>query len=260
MLTLFQNLNPQVAPYGMLIIIGAVVGLLVIILRAKINGMERLDAFVAFIFACIGALLGGKLFYVIQGFGEFFGLNKIYGIGFFEYFAKAFTNAGLVFYGGLIGLILFLLLYCLIFKINFFKLTDTLLPSLPLAQGFGRIGCFIVGCCYGMPFQHGIIMSNSLIAPNNIPLFPIQLVESMATFVLSGIMIYYGRKPRKEGKLLSMYLIGYGVIRFILEFFRYDAVRGFVGALSVSQWISIIAIIAGIFLGFFYKRKFKNPI
>lgn len=250
----FTFFNQQISAYGIMILLGYGLGLIVVILRAKAYNFSKNDTLIAYIFAGIGAFFGGKFFYIIQGLPEFIRLWKRTELSFLEYF----NTAGLVFYGGLIGCILFILLYSVIFKIPFWGVLDILIPALPLTQGFGRIGCFLVGCCYGVPSPHGIMLNASPVAPHDVALLPIQLIESAGVFALFLIMMVYGSKHREPGKLFSLYLIVYGILRFVLEFFRYDAIRGSIGPLSVSQWFSIGATAVGIYFAWFYKKKSRK--
>ncbi|MDL2237561.1 prolipoprotein diacylglyceryl transferase [Christensenellaceae bacterium OttesenSCG-928-K19] len=254
----FTILGTQIPAYGTMLLLAYFAALIVAILRHKTNGMSPLDVFVAMILAGAGAFLGGKLFAVIQGLPLFFELQATTGLTFYKYFT---SQAGMVFYGGFIGCILFILLFCVIYKIPAWKVLDTLLPSLPLAQAIGRVGCFLAGCCYGIPCEHGVYFTNSIVAyiPKDIPLLPVQLIEAACVLGLFIVMVYYGKKARKPGKVLSLYLLGYGVIRFVLEFFRYDAIRGVYGGLSTSQWISILLIALGVYFIRFYKPKEKSP-
>lgn len=246
--------HKQIPSYGTLLLLGFAAAFIVAMLRHKINGLSKTDTLVAMFMVGAGALIGGKLFHVIQGLPGYFAVSVPAGVSFIDYF----NNAGLVYYGGFIGAILMLMLFCAVYKEPFWRVLDALLPSLPLAQAIGRVGCFLAGCCWGMPYEHGFFISpNSPIAeaPKDVALLPVQLIESACTLVLFIAMTAYGRKVRKPGKILALYCLGYGITRFVLEFFRYDAVRGFLGSFSVSQWISLILIAAGIFFWFFYRPK-----
>lgn len=132
-------------------------------------------------------------------------------------------------------------------KISFADYVDLMVPSVALAQGFGRIGCFLAGCCYGRvtegPF--GIVFTNSGFAPNGVRLLPTQLIMAAGNFVLAGILIWYARKSRVRGRVASLYLILYSIGRFFVEFLRNDY-RGSVGMLSTSQFIGIFVALTGV--------------
>ena len=128
------------------------------------------------------------------------------------------------------------------------KYADLVLPSVALAQGFGRIGCLLAGCCYGLQTDGAfcIVFKDSDFAPNNVPLLPTQIISSVLDFAHFFVLIWIARKVKKDGVVASLYLIFYSIGRFILEFFRGDLIRGSVGVLSTSQFISLFILAAGI--------------
>ena len=140
-------------------------------------------------------------------------------------------------------------------KVNFLTYFDLIMPQVALAQGFGRIGCFFAGCCYGRETtsRFSIEYWNSNLAPNGVKLIPTQLMSSAGDFVIFALLLLFARKNTTKGRVGALYLILYSIGRFIIEMFR-DDYRGSVGALSTSQFISIGMFIIGLVL-FFWKRK-----
>ena len=170
------------------------------------------------------------------------------------------SSDGFVVYGGIIGGILAGWIYCKVKKLNFLTYFDLMMPSIALAQGFGRIGCFLAGCCYGKEAygRLSVIFTDSDYAPNNIPLIPTQIYSSILDFLHFFLLLYIARHKKAEGEVAACYLIFYSVGRFILEFFRGDLERGSIGILSTSQFISIFTGIAGmVMLGAIKKRTKK---
>jgi phosphatidylglycerol:prolipoprotein diacylglycerol transferase len=161
----------------------------------------------------------------------------------------------LVFYGGLIGAFLGFYVYSKQFKINFITLLDLMAPSIPLIHGFGRIGCFTAGCCYGIEYDglFHVIFQRSNAAPNGVALLPVQLISSGINFLGCIALLIYARKERESGRVIGVYLIFYSMVRFIIEFFRGDVARGILFGVSTSQWISLILIPIGLWL---YFKKF----
>ena len=155
---------------------------------------------------------------------------------------------GFVVYGGIIGGILAGCLYCYIKKTDFWKYFDLVMPSVALAQGFGRIGCLLAGCCYGHETNSifSITFQNSDFAPNHVALIPTQIYSSILDFLHFGILLYIAQHKKKDGQVAACYLIFYSIGRFVLEFFRGDLIRGSVGMLSTSQFISLFILVAGI--------------
>lgn len=249
-ITLFGTLH--VPSYTLLVLTGYALGFCVVWSRRNRFVMYAEETAASYVLAGVGALFGGKLFYMLQGLPEFLAQPQ-HDLGLY------FMRAGLVFYGGLAGCLLAMLISAKAFRVPLWNMIDCLLPALPLAQCFGRVGCFLAGCCYGMPSAFGFVMDASAIAPHGERLFPVQLIEAAAMLVLFVALI---RTKTPEGRhpagLLSVYLISYGSVRFVLEFLRYDNVRGFLGALSVSQWISIGAVALGTALWFLPGRPLRD--
>ena len=146
--------------------------------------------------------------------------------------------------------------------ISFFQYADLVMPSVALAQGFGRIGCFLAGCCYGMPTHShfAIVFHDSDFAPNNIPLVPTQLISSGLDFLHCLLLLYAAKKCKKQGQVVSLYLICYSLGRFVLEFFRGDLNRGAVGSLSTSQFISLFIFAAGVAMFAFCGKRTEVPL
>lgn len=164
---------------------------------------------------------------------------------------------GLTFYGWLIGGIFFLFGYSRICALKYDHLLNLFLPSFAIAQALGRIGCFLGGCCYGIPAKiFGVSYppgSLPYIHHGSTPLVPVQLYESAYLVVIFIILFYLIRFKYRS----AWYLILVPTGRFILEFFRNDD-RGLLvsNILSPSQIISIILFAIGTF--WLIKTKFKE--
>lgn len=150
---------------------------------------------------------------------------------------------GMVFYGGLFGGILTAFLYCHKYAIPFETLAAIATPAIPLFHTFGRIGCFFAGCCWGIEIPWGIPFQHSLGAPNGIPLLPIQLVEAGGNLLLFFALAALSHLLRRKWLVLPIYIASYACMRFVLEFFRGDLIRG-VFLLSTSQWIALASLLA----------------
>ena len=233
--------------YGLMIGIGVIVALAVAAKRAKKRGLDTDFLYgLVFVTLVIG-FIGAKLLYCIVEIEAF--LNEP---------MRVLSGSGFVLYGGIIGGILAAMVYCKYKKANFFEYFDLAVPSVAIAQGFGRIGCFLAGCCYGRETNSciGIMFHNSSIAPNGIKLIPTQLFSSAGNFLIALVLLLYARNNRKTGKVGSLYLILYSVGRFIIEFFRNDY-RGNVGVLSTSQFISLLILAIGIAM--FFAKELPWP-
>lgn len=233
--------------YGLMIAIGIMAAYLVGEYRAKKYKLEPDHVFYYVIWCVIGGFGGSKLLYFITDIK-----NIIADPGIMLNFSD-----GWVVYGGIIGGILSAMLYSKIKKLNFLAYFDILIPSVALAQGFGRIGCFLAGCCYGRETHSpiGIVFHESSYAPNGISLLPTQLISSGLNFAHFFILIWFAKHKKAEGQVGALYLILYSIGRFILEYYRGDLIRGSVGSFSTSQFISIFTVIAGLALFFITGRK-----
>ena len=231
--------------YGIMIAVGFIAALLLCIRRGKKRGLSE-DAFYGiFVCALLGGIVGSKLLYWIVSLPQIIQNPSL---------MLDFRN-GFVVYGGIIGGIFASWIYLRVKKQNFFDYFDVVMPSVALAQGFGRLGCFFSGCCYGRETDSAfhIVFTHSDFAPNNVPLIPTQLMSSAGDFLIAlGLILFANRNPKK-GRVGALYLILYGCGRFVIEFFRGDP-RGSVGVLSTSQLISLIIVAAGLLLFFLFPK------
>ena len=164
---------------------------------------------------------------------------------------------GFVVYGGILGGIFGIWLYCRLHRLPVRQIFDLLIPSLSLGQGFGRLGCLLAGCCWGRPAAHRpwIIFRESAFAPNQVPLIPVQIYASILNFLLTLFLLIMTDRIKREGDLLLLYLVCYSSGRFVLEFFRGDAARGFVGPLSTAQFMSLVVLLLVIPAALLARKK-----
>ncbi len=238
---LFKIGSLTIHGYGLMITIGIIVAYIVLEQRAKRKGKNPDTAFDMAMWAAIGGAIGAKLLYYIVEIRSIIENPKI---------LLNITN-GFVVYGGIIGGSIACIIYSRVKKLNTLEWFDLVLPEIAIAQGFGRIGCLLAGCCYGAPTTCSIHITfkDSLFAPNNVWLYPTQIMSSAANFLNFFVLVFViGRLFKKAGVTSAFYLIFYSIGRFIIEIFRGDIERGAVGPLSTSQFISIFILIAGIAL------------
>lgn len=232
--------------YGLMIAIGFLSALFIVLKRGKKKGLSEDTIYGMFYCAIIGGLLGCRLLFYIVDLPSIIKDPSI---------LWDFKN-GYVVYGGIIGGILVNYIYVRRKKEDFLKYFDVVMPAVSIAQGFGRIGCFCAGCCYGAETDSAfhVVFHNSQFAPNGVQLIPTQLMSSAGDFLIGALLIYYSTKAKVKGHVGAMYLILYGIGRFIIEFFRADY-RGSIGPLSTSQIISIAMVAIGIVMHFVLKKK-----
>lgn len=245
------HLGPiQIPSYGSMILIGLIIGILVAVYSAHRYNFQKIDVVLSTILASAGLVAGAKILYIITVIPTLLKQSDFVKTHIPETIAYLFE--GYVFYGGLIGALLMYLFYCKRMEYNFLKFMNIIAPVIPLVHAFGRIGCFLGGCCYGIhydgPFSVTFPHNEFLVGLGTLPRFPVQLLESGINFILFLILYLYARKPRKDGALFGIYLICYAIIRFSLEFLRGDVDRGILMGVSTSQWISLILIPIGILI------------
>ncbi len=230
--------------YGLMIAIGIIAALFAGIKLAKVKNLNTDEIYNLLFVAVIGGFASAKLLYCIVEFESFI-----------EDPLSTLGSGGFVVYGGIIGGTFFCWLYTRIRKLSFFRYFDIILPSVAIAQAFGRIGCFLAGCCYGRETECfiGVTFTNSDFAPNGVSLIPIQLISSAALFIMAVILILYAKKTNHPGSAGALYLIMYSIGRAVIEIFRNDY-RGTIGFLSTSQFISIFILILGICIYLLSKK------
>lgn len=240
--------------YGMIIIISFIAGLAICSTLGRVYGIQSRYIICSGSFAAAGLLIGAKLLYAFTRLPDFISdFNTYSRISFSD--VVVFLFGGYVFYGGLIGAVLGVLIFCHAFHFDKGIFLNILTPLIPFAQGFGRVGCFFGGCCYGIEY-HGLFSVQfpyNELSPylNLYPRFPVQLIEAGLCLVLFTVLFIYTRKKAPlKGTSLGIYFISYGIMRFVLEFFRGDTIRGIWLTLSTSQWISLILVPVGVFLVF----------
>lgn len=178
----------------------------------------------------ISAWIGAKVLFIITSSEQ---LTNDFLIS-----SQFWLGGGFVFYGGLIGGVLFVLLYHLIKPIQESWMKWALV-ALVMGHGIGRIGCFLAGCCYGevTDLWWGIHLHGQ-------DRHPTQLIESVSLIGLAFAL----RKMNNSYLMLAIYGIGYGILRFILEHLRADQLRGmWAWEFTPSQWISVVLIISGVY-------------
>lgn len=245
-------LNKTIHYYMIMSLIGVLVCLFYIIKKSKKEKVDDNDYIIVVLFGALGAFIGGHLLYGIVNYKLIITflthLHKIKNINMLlQCFVEMF--GGNVFYGGLIGGIITAFIVMKRKKMDIKKSSDFLAPIIPLFHFFGRLGCFLSGCCYGIESKIGFTYKYSLVeTANHVHRFPIQLVEASYNLIIFIVISIIYKKKKLEGKLLYLYLLIYSVGRFIFEFFRGDSYRGFILGLSTSQFISIILFVISIIL------------
>ncbi|MCR4960807.1 MAG: prolipoprotein diacylglyceryl transferase [Lachnospiraceae bacterium] len=227
--------------YSVMGLIGVMFGGLWLLFICKKKKFSLADEIYVYTLMGLFALAGAKLLYLLVEAGNIVRLlserpQEWPGI------LSAYLKGGFVFYGGLFGGIAGILLSVKLFKLDGKEQLDLFAPTLALIHGFMRIGCALVGCCYGKACEGPLSVhySHSAYAPKDVGLIPIQHIECVFVFALFVVLAVLTFKDGCKGKLIHIYLLAYAPARFIFEFMRGDSARGSFLGLSTSQWIGII--------------------
>ena len=231
--------------YGLFTAIGLIAAILMASARAKKRGLSDDICYGILFSSVIFGYFCSKLTYVLVEWDSFIKDPKLF-----------LSQSGFVVIGGLAGGVLAAWVYCRIKKVKFIDYFDLCIPSVAIAQGFGRIGCFMAGCCYGKVTDSpiGIAFTHSNYAPNNVPLIPTQLISSAANFLNMALLLFIAKKAKKKGLVAAVYMLTYSVGRYLIEFLRDDD-RGVIGPFSTSQFFSVIIFAAGILFLIFVLLK-----
>lgn len=165
-------------------------------------------------------------------------------------------NVGLVFYGGLIGGIAGGIIASKWQKLDMRNVEQCIVPVLPLGHAIGRIGCLFAGCCHGFEYDGPFAVKSLLISAEK-TFFPIQAVEALLNLGIFIFLLRYAKNKRPSYNILCVYLLLYSILRFILEFYRGDLIRGTFLFFSTSQWISIAIFLASTLLLYIKKTEDK---
>jgi phosphatidylglycerol:prolipoprotein diacylglycerol transferase len=170
----------------------------------------------------------------------------------------------IVYYGGFIGGVIAMLLYCRQYKVPVQPVADLFAPALAAAHGIGRVGCFFGGCCHGIPVNSShpfavVFPPSYIVAPTGVPLLATQLIEAVCLFIIAVILAIAYKKTAGTGLTACLYGILYSILRFILEFYRGDPARGIYGPFSTSQYISIALFAVSAILITLVLKRMRPP-
>jgi phosphatidylglycerol:prolipoprotein diacylglycerol transferase len=227
--------------YAFCIVLGALLATVYTKWRAKKElNIDRLpNTFFYLIF--IMGFVGGKLLYFLERPLFFMANPKL---------ILANFSGGFVFYGSFITIIPFVVWYLKKYKLPVMPMLDILAVTTIIAHFFGRIGCFLGGCCYGLPTDTslGIVFPNS----NGVTVHPTQLYEATLLLVILFLILYVKKNKQFDGQQFLTYIILYGFCRIFLELFRGDERGYFIeGFISHSQGIAVLLI----FIAIIYYKK-----
>lgn len=244
----------KITTYGLIVAIAFLSSIYLASELAKKQGIKSDIIFDLGFIIIIWAIIGARLLYVLIWYKDYIkdpiAIFKVW-------------EGGLVFYGGFIAAFLAVLWWAMRKKMDFFILADIIAPFIALGHSIARIGCFFAGCCYGRASDcHNLFCGVVFpVLGDNIARYPAQLYESFANFLNFLILIIFFKKfKNRNGDVIFLYFLNYGIIRMIIEFFRGDPERGKILFFSTSTVISLFMIFTGVlwFLYFRLKKTWKE--
>jgi len=195
------------------------------------------------IWAIVGAIVGAKVLMILRSLPDYASAPS-------QLFSLSLLTSAGDFYGGFLGaLVSSAIFFRRHHELPFWPAADATGPAIALGQAIGRVGCFMAGDDYGraanVPWAVTFSDSDAATvggAPLGVPLHPVQLYESFICLVLFVVLVRLARHKRFDGQIILAYTVLYAAARFVLEFYRGDADRGFIfgGLLSTSQFIAVI--------------------
>jgi len=248
--------NFNVRWYSLAYLIGFAVVYWLLIYRAKkdnsllkISNSVIIDFILySFIGLIIGARLGYALFYNL----DYFLRNPLAIVSPFDASGNLVGIFGMSYFGGLLGVIISSIIFCRRNKINFWQWADFVVPAIPAGYFFGRIGNFLNGELYGKAANHwwGMYFRNESFLR-----YPTQLYEAfLEGALLFAVLWLLKNKVKLKGNLLAIYLFGYGVIRFFIEFLR-EPEQALILGITRGQILSLIVMFTAIMVYLHKTRK-----
>jgi phosphatidylglycerol---prolipoprotein diacylglyceryl transferase len=228
--------------YGVLVALGFLAGLGITLRLAQRIGLAPEKITNLALYCAMSGILGAKLFMLLFDLGDYVrDPGRIFKL-------ETLQAAG-VFHGGFIAAFVVALLYMRKQQLPVFTTMDAFGPGIALGQAIGRLGCFAAGCCWGKEcnLPWGVRFRSDAVAPVPLgkTLHPAQLYESAADLLIFGVLYRRFGGRHRDGEIIGLYLVLYSIARFIIEFFR-EHEQSLVGGLSLTQWIALALLVAGI--------------
>ena len=259
----FEVLGRQIGSYSICALVGLLLCGVVACKLAVRFKVAYEDVILLMVVIGVSLLIGGHVLFGITNTNKLIALFQNASSYNFKqiltYLGMCF--GGMVYYGGFLGGCVGLLIYTKYNRIVERKIAfDLFAVCVPLFHVFGRIGCFLSGCCYGMESSFGFVVHGNTLIPeiNDVRRLPVPLIEAVCNLVIFFILLRLFKKGKENGKMIFYYMLIYPVVRFVLEFFRGDAIRGFLFGLSTSQWISIGLFVVAVWKLFLSKSGGKK--
>lgn len=235
--------------WGFMLLIGFVLGYWLAIKRATKYGIPKVFLLDLALYLLLAGIIGGRLVYVFLNISSY-ARNPLQII--------AIWNGGLSFYGSFGAGVLTTLVFCRRRKISFFKMADLITPSLSLGYACGRIGCFLNGCCYGVPtnLPWGLRFPGLYYETG---VHPVQLYAFIANILFMFLLLWFDeKKKRNEGETFTLYMMLYAFYRSLAEILRKgETAQILFDGITQGQVASIVLFFIGVYLWRRLKRERK---
>ena len=252
--------------YGVMLGTSMIVGWFLVMRLARQDGISTEKAGNIYMWTAVWSIVGARLLYSIVQFEEYDSILDVLKI----------WEGGLVAYGGMIGGFLASWYNCRRAGIPLLRWADVAAPSVVLGTAITRIGCLLFGCDYGkrtdlawaIQFPRNSPawkdhVANYQLPPQaleSFPIHPTQLYETLAGLFIFAVLMLIRRFRKFSGLVFVGWVVGYGILRPIIEVFRDDDQRGSVGPLSTSQFIGLTSVVLALaLLGYLIKRYREDP-
>ncbi len=257
--------------YGVMLGTSLVVGWFLVMRLAQQDHIDQQEAATMYMWTCVWSIIGSRALYVLTNLSDFNSITEMFMV----------NRGGLVAYGGMIGGFLASWYGCRKRKIPLLQWADVVAPGVVLGTAITRVGCLLFGCDFGartnLPWgirfpgptamaaqgspawQHHVRdLGLSRAAQWSYPVHPTQVYESLVGLGLFGLLMLIRKHRRFSGQVFLGWVLGYGIMRPLIEIVRDDDQRGNVGTLSTSQFIGIASVVLGLGLLVALVRRYRR--
>ena len=242
--------------YGLLVAIAFLAALWVAGRLAAKAGLHKETVLNLGIYCALAGIVGAKLLMIV--------LDPTVRGNWREIFSLSTLQAAGIFYGGFVAALATAFAYMWRNGLPALKTADAFAPGLALGHAIGRLGCFSAGCCWGVPTHLPWAVTftnpraNELVGvPLGVPLHPTQLYESLGELIIFAALYLGFLRPHRDGSIVSLYLVLYGLLRFGVEFVRFHDQQSnpLTGPFSTEQWISLALVALGLCYWLFARNR-----
>ena len=238
---LFEFGPIKIYSYGLMLFIAVITSVSLLVREGGALGYNKDTIFDFGTVILFSGIAGARLLYICLNFSFYIKNPK-------EIFML--HHGGLAILGGILVAIIAAFIFSKSRNLPFLKILDLIVPFVALGHSIGRIGCFLNGCCYGMPSKFGIYFP-----VHNDVLIPTQLISSFLLLILFIVLRLKQSRPHLAGEIFISYILYYSALRFFIEFLRADSPKLFLG-LTIFQYFCIVLFISGaLFYNLTWKRK-----